>query len=298
MKVFVTGGTGFIGTAIVEQLIENGHEVLGLARSQSSADKLIAAGAAVHHGDLTDLDSIRKGAELADGVIHAGFIHDFSRFKEVCEIDGKVLNAFGEVLKGTKKPLITASGTMMISPGELITEDMKVSLNESVHPRIITELTADKLADQGVHVSCIRLAPFVHGDKDYAGFTRIFIATSKQKQLAAYIGDGQNRWPAIHYKDAAKLFRLALEKNMLGMKVHAVENEGMTFKTIAEKIGERLNIPVQSISAEMATEHYGFLGSFAVIDAPASNNITRNTFNWEPENPTWLEDMDQDFYFN
>jgi nucleoside-diphosphate-sugar epimerase len=298
MKVFITGATGFIGKAIVQQLLNCGHQVLGLARSDSSAEKLIAAGAKVHQGDLNDLDSLRRGAELSDGIIHAGFIHDIARYTEVCETDRNVIETFGNVIVGTDRPLVIASGTMMIHPGNLATEEMNVQVDPAIHPRAITELTADALAKKGIHTSLIRLAPLVHGEADLQGFTRVLIAIAREKGIAAYVNDGQNRWPAVHYQDAAKLFRLALDKNIAGSRIHAVENDGITFKIIAEAIGKKLNIPIVSISTEEATNHFGWLSYFAALDAPASNKITREIFEWHPEHPSWLEDMKQDFYFN
>jgi len=296
MRVFVTGATGFIGTAIVKELINAGHQVLGLARSDSSADKLKAAGAEVHRGDLEDLESLRNGAAVADGVIHAGFIHDFTRFQEVCAVDKKAIEAIAEVLKGSDRPLIVTGGTGLVSPGSLATETIIPPFNPA-WPRA-SEQAADAAAALGVRASVVRLSPSVHGDGDLHGFVPILINTARQKTVSAYIGTGLNRWNAVHRLDAAHLYRLALEKAEAGARYHGVGEQEITFKAIAEAIGKKLNIPVVSKSPEEAAEHFGWFSNFAAIDCPASNQLTQQRLNWHPTHPTLLTDLAGDVYFN
>lgn len=216
MNVFVTGATGFVGTAIVQELIGAGHQVLGLARSDSAANALLAAGAEVQRGDLENLDSLRSGAAAADGVIHAGFIHDFARFKEVCEVDRLAIEAIGEALVGTDRPFIVTSGTALVRPGQLATEDMMPVTGANAHPRL-SEAAADVVAGKGVRVSSIRLSPSVHGVGDY-GFVPMLINIAREKGVSAYIGEGLNRWNAVHRLDAAHLYRLALESAIQGAR--------------------------------------------------------------------------------
>lgn len=296
MRVFVTGATGFIGMAIVKELLGAGHQVLGLARSDSSANALMAAGAEVHRGDLEDLDSLRNGAAVADGVIHAGFIHDFTRFKEVCEVDRLAIEAIAEVLKGSDKPLIITSGTAGVSPGSLATENIIPPFNPA-WPRV-SEQATDAAAAQGVKASAVRLSPSVHGDGDLHGFVPILINTARQKRVSAYIGEGLNRWNAVHRLDAAHLYRLALEKAEASARYHGVGEQEITFKAIAEAIGKKLNIPVISKSPEEAAEHFGWFSNFAAIDCPASSQLTQQRLNWHPTQPTLLTDMAGDVYFN
>jgi nucleoside-diphosphate-sugar epimerase len=293
MKVFVTGATGFIGTAIVQELLGAGHQVLGLARSEANAEKLLAAGAEVHRGDLQDLDSLRSGAAASDGVIHAGFIHDFTRFAEVCEIDRVAIEAIGEELAGSDRPFIVTSGTALVSPGRLATEDMVAATGP--HPRL-SEAAADAVAAPGVRVSVIRLSPSVHGEGDHHGFVPIMIRTAREKGVSAYIGEGQNRWNGVHRLDAAHLYRLALENATKGTRFHAVAEGEIPLKTVAEAIGKMLNIPVVSIATEKAEEHFGWFARFAAIDCPASSEITQESLGWHPSHPTLLEDMEQGFY--
>ena len=294
MRVFVTGATGFIGKAIVKELLGAGHQVLGLARSDANAEALIAAGAEVHRGDLQDLDSLRSGAKEADGVIHAGFIHDFSRFQEVCEIDRRAIEAIGEALEGSDRPLIVTSGTALVRPGTLATEDMAPV--PGGHPRL-SEVAADGLAAKGIRVASIRLSPSVHGEGDLHGFVPILINTAREKGIAAYIGDGQNCWNAVHRLDAAHLYRLALENAKTGARYHAVGEEAIPFKAIAESIGKHLNIPVVSVSPEEAAGHFGWFAAFAGIDCPASSKITQEILNWHPTHSELLADMDNGVYF-
>ena len=296
MREFVTGATGFIGTAIVQELISAGHQVLGLARSDANAKALIAAGAAVHRGDIEDLDSLRSGAKESDGVIHAGFIHDFSRFKEVCEADRRAIEAIGEALAGSDRPFIVTSGTALVSPGKLATEDIIPSGSATSHPRIASEEAADAVAKLGVRVSVLRLSPSVHGDGDH-GFVPMLIDIARNKGVAGYVGDGQNRWTAVHRLDAARLYRLALENATKGARFHGVAEEGIAFKDIAETIGKHLNLPVRSISPEEAAENFGWFSGFAALDVPASSKETREKLNWHPVQPELIADMAQGSYF-
>ena len=296
MRVFVTGATGFIGMAIVQELISAGHQVLGLARSDANAKALIAAGAAVHRGDIEDLDSLRSGAKESDGVIHAGFIHDFSRFKEVCEADRRAIEAIGEALAGSDRPFIVTSGTALVSPGKLATEDIIPSGSATSHPRIASEEAADAVAKLGVRVSVLRLSPSVHGDGDH-GFVPMLIDIARNKGVAGYVGNGQNRWTAVHRLDAARLYRLALENATKGARFHGVAEEGIAFKDIAETIGKHLNLPVRSISPEEAAENFGWFSGFAALDVPASSKETREKLNWHPVQPELIADMAQGSYF-
>lgn len=295
MRVFVTGATGFIGTAIVKELIGAGHQVLGLARSDAAAAALIVAGAEAHRGDLEDLDSLRSGASGADGVIHAGFIHDFSRFKEVCEIDRRAIETIGATLAGTDRPFIVTSGTALVSPGKLATEDIIPTPHSSSFPRA-SEEAADAVAALGVRASVVRLSPSVHGEGDLHGFVPILINIAREKGVSAYINEGQNRWNAVNRLDAAHLFRLALENAKEGERFHGAAEEAIVFKAIAEAIGKQLNIPVVSIPNEQAGEHFGWFAGFAAIDCPASSKITQERLKWHPTRPTLLTDLENGIY--
>ncbi|MCR8557239.1 SDR family oxidoreductase [Mucilaginibacter sp. BJC16-A38] len=294
MRVFVTGATGFIGTAIVQELISAGHQVLGLARSDASANKLIEAGAEAHRGSLEDLDSLRSGAAQSDGVIHAGFIHDFTRFKEVCEVDKKAIETIGEVLSGSDRPLIVTSGTALVSPGTLATEEIIPPFNPA-WPRA-SEQTADALVALGVRAASIRLSPSVHGEGDHHGFIPILVNTAREKGFSAYIGEGLNRWNAVHRLDAAHLFRLALEQATPGARYHGSAEEAITVKAIAEVIGKQLNLPVKSIIPEASPEHFGWFVHMAAIDCPASSQLTQERLNWHPTHSTLLADIENGIY--
>jgi nucleoside-diphosphate-sugar epimerase len=296
MRVFVTGATGFIGTAIVQELLKAGHQVLGLARSEASAQKLIDAGAEVHRGDLENLDSLRSGAESADGVIHAGFIHDFTRFPEVCQVDKIAIETIGEVLAGTNRPFIVTSGTAIVSPGKLATEDIIPPLNPA-WPRA-SELVADALAAEGIRAATVRLSPSVHSDEDKSGFIPILVNLAREKGVSAYVGEGLNRWNAVHQLDAAHLFRLALENATPGARYHATAEESVTVKAIAEALGKQLNIPVVSIAPEAAAEHFGWFAHMAAIDCPASSAWTQEQLNWHPTHSTLLTDIENGVYTN
>jgi len=289
MKVFVTGATGFVGTAVVQELLAHGHQVLGLARSEESANKLIAAGAEVHHGDLNDFESLKSGAVASDAVIHLGFVHDFTRFEEMCKLDGKVIETIGEALSGTEKPFLITSGTALFSKDGLTIETDR-SVNP--HPRIATENAADAVSAKGVKVAVIRLSPSVHGKNDVIGFVPTLIRIAKEKGKSAIINDGNNFWPAVHRLDAAKLYRLALEKPFeSGTRYHAAAEQGIPFKDIATFIGEKLEVPVVSLTNDEALEHFGWFAHFAKLNNLTSSEETKSALGWSPQHPTLLEDM-------
>lgn len=294
MRVFVTGATGFIGSAIVKELIGAGHKVLGLARSEQSAASLAAAGVEVHRGSLDDLDSLRSGAASADGVIHAAFIHDFSKFKENCDIERRAVAALGDALAGSDKPLIVTSGTALVA-GRLATENDAATTGTS-NPRVASEEAAALVAARGVRVSVLRLPPTVHGDGDHA-FVPLLIGVAREKGVAAYVGEGLNRWPAVHRFDAGHLYRLILENGAAGARYHGNAEEGVAFRDIARVIGKRLNVPVVSMTREEATENFGWFAHFAAIDNPTSSEQTRQQLGWQPKHPALIADLDRDRYF-
>lgn len=293
MRVFVTGATGFIGSAIVRELIDAGHQVLGLARSEASAKSLTAVGAKVHSGDLKDLGSLRAGAAAADGVIHTAFIHDFSNYGPAAEADRQAIETLGTALVGSNRPLIVSSGTLLVQPqGPLATEQDGFNSN---FPRKSDDATR-VVAASGVRVSIVRLPPTVHGEGDH-GFVPRLIDIAREKRASAYVGDGQNRWPAVHRLDAARLYRLLLEDDSAAGNYHAVADEGVPFREIAGVIGRRLNLPVVSKSTEEASDHFGFLAHFVAIDGPASSAQTRERLGWRPVHPGLIADLDAEHYF-
>jgi nucleoside-diphosphate-sugar epimerase len=293
----VTGATGFIGSAIVQELINEGYQVLGLAHSDAGAKSLITAGVEVHRGDLQDLESLRSGAAAADGVIHTAFIHDFSKFKENCEIDRRAIEALGSALAGSDRLLIVTSSTGMAgpTPGRLSTEeDLPYSGPGSI-PRIASEESAALIAGRGVRVSVVRL-PQVH-NPEKQGLVTYAIAVAREKGVSIFVGDGANRWPAVHRLDAARLYRLVLEKGVAGVRYHAVAEEGVPFREIAQAIGRRVNVPVISKSPEEAAEHFGWLAHFTAMDSPASSERTRKQLGWQPRQTGLIADLDAVQYF-
>lgn len=296
MRVFVTGATGFIGSAIVAELIAAGHHVLGLARSAAAATSLAAAGAAIHRGDLADLDSLARGAAAADGVIHTGFVHDFTRFKEVCETDRHAIAALGSALAGSDRPLIITSGTGLLPPGRLAREENLPTSGATALPRVASEEAADALTARGGRVAVVRLPPTVHGDGDH-GFLAVLIGIARDKGVSAYVGEGLNRWAAVHRLDAAQLYRLVLGKAVAGARYHGVAEEGVAFKDIATVIGRRLDLPVVGLPPAEAAKHFGWFAHFAALDNPASSEETRARLGWQPQHPGLIADLDRPRYF-
>jgi nucleoside-diphosphate-sugar epimerase len=293
MRVFVTGASGFIGSAVVPELIAAGHQVLGLARSDASAHTLEAAGAQVHRGDIEDVESLRAGAQVADGVIHLAFNHDFTDYTGAADTDRRAINALGEVLAGSERPFVVTSGLAGFSLGRTMTEDDPADPNS---PRA-SEHAALAFTSRGVRVSVLRLPPSVHGEGDH-GFVPRLIEIARDKGVAGYPGDGSNRWPAVHRFDAARLFRLGLESAPAGARLHAIGDEGIPVREIAGAIGRHLGVPVASIAPEMTVEHFGWLGAFFSLDVPASSAFTSVLLGWRPTRPGLLEDLEQGHYFD
>ncbi|HXJ21053.1 MAG TPA: SDR family oxidoreductase [Polyangia bacterium] len=294
MRVFVTGASGFIGSAVVPELISAGHRVLGLARSETSARALAAAGADVLRGDLNDTNSLQAGATESDGVIHLGFIHDFHDYEASLRTDLRAIETMSGVLEGSGRPFVFASGVAALLPGRLATEEVPFAPGQ--HARATNAIVALGFAARGVRVSCVRLAPTVHGPGDH-GFVRRLVEVAREKGVSGYIGDGQNHWPAVHRLDAARLFRLALEKAPAGSVLHGVADQGVPTRTIAEIIGRKLALPVVAIAPDAANAHFGWIGRFFAMDQPASSALTRERLSWTPTHPGLIEDLEAGHYF-
>jgi nucleoside-diphosphate-sugar epimerase len=297
MHIFVTGASGHIGSALVPELLEAGHQVTGLARSDKAAAALTAMGAKAHRGDLDDLDGLRDAAAASDGVIHLAFVHDFHDYAAASQTDLRAVEAMGDALVGSDRPFVITSGTLLLA---LVGQGGVGTENDALEsgPRIDSENAAVALAERGVRSSVVRLSPLVHSTLDHHGFAHRLINIARESGVSAYVGDGSNRWPAVHTLDAAHLYRLALEKAPAGTRLHGVADEGVPFRDIAAVIGRHLNLPVVSISPEQAGDHFGFLGLFASLDNPTSNTLTQKELDWHPEGPGLIADLDEGHYFD
>jgi nucleoside-diphosphate-sugar epimerase len=297
VRIFLTGATGFIGSAVVTELIEHGHHVVGLARSDQAAAALADVGAHPHRGSLEDLDSLRAGAAAADGVIHTAFIHDFARLQDSGRVDLRAIETLGAALEGSGRPLVITSGTALVAPGRTATEDDTSDPAGAGSHRAPSEHAALALAEHGVRSAVVRFPPSVHGEGDH-GFVPVLIDVARSRGVSAYVGDGSNRWAAAHRLDAARLFRLAVESAPAGSVLHGVGEEGVPTRDIAEVIGRHLDVPVASISPEEAVEHFGWIGRFFAIDVPASSAPTQERLGWSPDHAGLIEDLDAGHYFH
>ncbi|WP_217145107.1 SDR family oxidoreductase [Streptomyces sp. AC627_RSS907] len=300
MRVFVTGASGHVGSAVVPELLDAGHQVVGLARSDRSAAALRAAGAQVHRGDLDDLDGLAAAAAAADGVIHLAFKHDVmfaGDFDSAVAADLRAVQRLGDALAGTGKPLVTTSGTMLLASAKW--EDAATEADViDAGPRIDAENAVVALAERGIRSSVVRLAPTVHSALDHNGFIPTLISIARSKGVAAYVGDGDNRWPAVHTLDAARLYRLALESAPAGSRLHAVDDQGISFREITEAIGRGLNVPVVSIPTTQADAHFGFLSAHVTADNLSSSTLTQDLLGWKPVQPGLIDDLGQGHYFD
>jgi nucleoside-diphosphate-sugar epimerase len=297
MRVFVTGASGWIGSATVDELLAAGHDVFGLARSAASAAALEAKGVTVVRGDLDDLDALRKGAADADGVVHLANKHDWSNPAVSNAAERAAVEAIAETLVGTQRPFVLASGVAGLAPGRPSTEQDRSPFHGPDSPRGGSENLALEYVERGVRTVSARFAPTVHGDRDH-GFIAYIVAAARDKGVSAYVGDGANRWSAVHRSDAARLVRLGLEQAPAGSLLHAVAEEGVSTKAIAEAIGRGLGLPVRSVAAEDAVGHFGFIGTFFAMDLAASSTRTRELLRWEPTGPTLIDDIDAGAYFH
>jgi nucleoside-diphosphate-sugar epimerase len=293
MGIFVTGATGWVGSAVVEDLIAAGHRVSGLCRSDKGAEALAAAGAKAHRGSLQDLDSLKSGVAQSDGVIHLAFNHDFAKFAENGVDEKRAIEAIGAALIGSSRPLIVTNGMAALSPGQVVTEQTPPPADSPAFPRNPEAIVAT-LAKRGVRATTVRLPVSVHGQGEH-GFVSRIIALAREKGVSPYIGDGLNRWPAAHRTDAARVYRLAIERAAEGGPFHAVAEEGVPFKEIVEVIGRRLNVPVVSLPAEEAAHHFGWFATFAGVDCPAASERTRSLLGWKPVQPGLIADIEAYF---
>jgi nucleoside-diphosphate-sugar epimerase len=296
MRVFVTGASGWVGSAVVRELLDSGHQVLGLARSDEGAAKVKAAGAEVHRGDLNDLDSLRTGAAASDGVIHTAYDHAFTDYAAAAALDRQAIEALGEGLAGSNRPLIITEGVQRNAPGQVGTEDSVPPPGSFGWPRFASEEAAVSFVDRGVRVAVVRFPPTVHGRGDH-GFVSILINIARTKGVSAYPGGGSNRWPAVHRLDAARLHCLALQSAPAGARLNGVADEGVPVREIAEVIGRHLGVPVQPISPEKAQEHFGFIGLLFAQDLPASSIKTQKLLGWRPVQPGLIQDLEAGHYF-